>query len=71
MKLDCIKATDVGLGSGWVIVNTENGGIVAHTHHLDSEFAWMEAAHSLASAISEMQRAIYEASPQQFSKVTP
>jgi len=71
MKLDCIKATEVGLGSGWVIINTVNGGIVAHTPLIDSEFAWMNAAESLAEALDDIQRTIYAASPQQMKEVTP
>lgn len=65
MKLDCIKASDVGLGRGWVIVNTLNGGIVAHHSYEDCAFAWMKAAKAMAEAISDMQRTIYGLSPQQ------
>lgn len=66
MKLDCVKASDVGLGKGWVVVNTQNGGIVAHSENDDCCFAWMKAAESIAEAIADMQRTIYGLSPQQF-----
>lgn len=66
MKLDCIKASDVGRESGWVIVNTLNGGIVAHSTLDDSGYAWMLAALSLARAITDMQRTIYSTCPQDF-----
>jgi hypothetical protein len=68
MKLDCVKASDVGLGKGWVVINMENGGVVHHDADTDSEFAWMGAAEVLAEAISDMQRTIYNLSPQQFSE---
>jgi hypothetical protein len=67
MKLDCVKASDVGLGKGWAVIDMENGGIVHHDANIDSEFAWMGAAKVLAEAISDMQRTIYNLSPQQFS----
>ncbi|HUS38020.1 MAG TPA: hypothetical protein VMX74_01135 [Pirellulales bacterium] len=68
MKLDCVKASDVGLGKGWAVINMENGGVVHHDADTDSEFAWMGAAEVLAEAISDMQRTIYNLSPQQFSE---
>jgi len=58
MTLDCIRASDVGLGKGWVVINTINGGIVAHHKSDDSEFAWMKAAEVLAEGIADMQRTI-------------
>ncbi len=64
MKLDCIKASDVGLEHGWVIINTINGGIVAWHPSEDSEFAWMKAADAMAEAIADMERTIYGLSPQ-------
>ena len=65
MDLDCIKASDVGLKEGYVIINRVNGGIVAHSTQSDSGFAWMAAADKLAKALSDMQRTIHAASPQQ------
>ncbi len=70
MRLDCIKAVDIGLGQGWVIINTMNGGIVAHDERDDSEFAWMKAATVFAEAIADMQRTIYTLSPQQMATRT-
>ena len=65
MRLDCIKASDVGLGNGWVVINTVNGGIVAHHTDDDCGFAWMRASEVMAEAIAAMQRTIYGLSPQQ------
>jgi len=68
MRLDCIKASDVGLGKGWVVISTSNGGIVAHHEDDDCGFAWMRAAELMAEAIADMQRTIYALSPQQTAK---
>jgi hypothetical protein len=64
MKLDCVRATDYGFADGWVVINTQNGGIVAHCSQADSGFAWMVAAHNLAKGITDMQLTIYNLSPQ-------
>lgn len=66
MKLDCVKASDYGLGDGWVIVNMQNGGVVAHDVDSNCGFAWMMAAESMANAIEDIQRTIYGLSPQKF-----
>lgn len=68
MNLDCIKASDVGMGSGWVVIDTRNGGIVAHDTNDDCGFAWMRAAEKMAEAVSDIQRTIYALSPQQMAK---
>jgi hypothetical protein len=65
MKLDCIDAKLVGLEKGWAVINTENGGIVAHHASDDCGFAWMIAADELAKALTDIQRTIYAVSPQQ------
>lgn len=70
MKLDCIKASDIALGKGWVVVNTINGGIVAHDTHDDCGFAWMRAAEVMAEAIADLQRTINSLSPQQLGGCT-
>jgi hypothetical protein len=64
MKLDCVRASDWGRGNGWIVFNTQNGGIVAHSQQADSGFAWMAAAHALAKGITDMQLTIYNLSPQ-------
>jgi hypothetical protein len=64
MKLDCVRASDWGRGNGWVIIDTQNGGIVAHSQQADSGFAWMAAAHALAQGISHMQLTIHNLAPQ-------
>ena len=60
MKLDCVKASDLGFGKGWVVINMENGGIVHHDADTDSEYAWMGAAEVLAEAISGQQQGRFD-----------
>ena len=68
MNLDCIKAADRNMGSGWIVIDTRNGGIVARDERDDDGFAWMRAAHKLSDALTEIERMIHATHPQQFAK---
>lgn len=69
MILDCKDAAAFGLGKGWVVYDTRNGGIVAHDERDDDTgFVWMMAAHKLADALGDIERTIYATHPQQFAK---
>jgi hypothetical protein len=64
MKLECVCASDYGHGNGWIIIDMQNGGIVAHSQQADSGFAWMAAAHALAKGVTDMQLTIHNLAPQ-------
>ena len=66
MKLDCVKAANYGLGAGWVVINTVNGGVVAHDERDGDGWAWYAAANNLAAALDDIQRTITGLSPQEF-----
>ena len=67
MRLDCVSGNSVGLKHGWVVIDQNNGGIVAHDERQDSAFAWMMAAHNLAEALTDIEQTIHNTHPQQFA----
>lgn len=67
MKLDCIKAADYGLGNGWIVIDTVNGGVVSHDERDDDGWAWYKAANTLAEALTDIERTIINTHPQKFN----